>query len=355
MTMFACSREQTSNDQSGHVHNGQQPAATPGNTIMFTDAQVKLANITTQKASMKSIGQSLMVNGVLRTDETRTEVISSRAAGRIERLYVRQTGVAIKKGEPLYEMYSEVLLTMQKEYLLAKEQNETLGKDQPRYASYVKAAERKLLLYGLTQSQVNKLGESKKPGDRITFLAPAGGIVAEVSAVEGQYVDEGTLLFKLDDISKLWAEADMYPNELRLVKKGDKVSVTVAGYETSPVEAEVGFVSPEYRGASQMTVVRAFLTNSEGNFRPGMQAQFTLNHSSHQALSIPVDAVIRDGKGSHVYIQTDVNTFEPRKVKTGVENFEQVEITDGLAENEVVAITGAYLLYSEFKNQNKLP
>ncbi len=79
-----------------------------------------------------------------------------------------------------------------------------------------------------------------------------------------------------------------------------------------------------------------------------MQAQVLFTHSARNALSVPVDAVIRDGKGSHVYVESGKNTFEPRMVKTGIEDFDQVEILEGLKENDVIAATGAYLLYSEF-------
>jgi Cu(I)/Ag(I) efflux system membrane fusion protein len=295
------------------------------------------------------------LNGIIRNDETLREVISSRATGRIEKLYFKETGRPVKKGQPLYDLYSEELITLQKEYLLANEQFETLGKDEKRYTSYLKAAERKLLLYGLTQSQVGKLAQSKKVENTITFLAPTGGTIAEISAVEGQYVEEGAGLYKIDNVSKLWVEADLYPNELPAIKPGDKVNVNISGYESSPIKATITFVSPEYKAGSQITVVRASISNADGKFVPGMQAQVMLTQSSRKALSIPVDAVIRDGKGMHVYVQTDVNAFQPRRVKTGMEDFEQVEIIEGISENEIIAVTGTYLLYSEFKNQNRLP
>jgi Cu(I)/Ag(I) efflux system membrane fusion protein len=93
--------------------------------------------------------------------------------------------------------------------------------------------------------------------------------------------------------------------------------------------------------------MRASLSNSDLHFKPGMQAQVLFTHSSRKALTIPVDAIIRDANGTHVYVQSEQNTFVPRMVKIGVENFEQVEITFGLEENEIVAVSGAYLLYSE--------
>lgn len=317
------------------------------NDLMLSDSQMKLANITTQKVSKKPIGQTLVVNARLTVNEEQSEVISSRAAGRVEKLFVKETGRTVQKGEPLYEIYSETLLTMQQEYLLAKEQYESLGKTESRYTSFLNAAEKKLLLYGLTKKQIDKIGQSKSLQSRITFLSPASGIVTEINATEGQYLFEGGLLYKIEDISKLWVEAELYAHETKFVKAGDKVTIRVSGYESSPVEAKVIFLSPEYRANTQITVMRAAMNNAKLQFKPGMQAQILFTHSSREALAIPVDAVIRDGKGTHVYVQMDRNTFQPRMVKTGTEDFELVEITEGLNEGDTIAVTGAYLLYSE--------
>lgn len=315
--------------------------------LMLTDSQIKLANITTQKVSVKPIGQTLVVNAKLVVDEEKTTVISSRTAGRIEKLFIKETGRVVKQGEPLYEIYSETLLTLQREYLLALEQYETLDKEEKRYESFLKAAESKLLLYGLNKKQVEQLAKVKAIQQRITFLAPAGGIVEEIAVSEGQYVNEGDKLYRIENMASLWLEAELYPHETRFVSMGDKIQVRVSGFESDAVTATVNFLSPEYRASSQITVMRASISNPGLRFKPGMQAQVFFTHSSRKALAIPVDAIIRDGKGAHVYVQSGQNTFEPRMVKTGVEDFEQVEITSGLKESEVVAVSGAYLLYSE--------
>ncbi|MEP6737041.1 MAG: efflux RND transporter periplasmic adaptor subunit [Chryseolinea sp.] len=288
-----------------------------------------------------------MINGKLVVNQDYSEVISSRAAGRVEKLFFKETGRVVKKGEPLYELYSESLLTLQNEYLLAKDQYETLGKTEARYESFLKASEKKLLLYGLSKNQVEQLAKSKIVQQRITFLAPASGIITEINASEGQYLSEGGMLYKIENISRLWLEAELYPQETSLAKIGDKIIVRISGYESFPIETKVTFLSPEYRANTQITIMRAAIENPEMKFKPGAQAQVVFSHSARKTLAIPTDAVIRDGKGTHVYIESDTNTFQPRMVKTGLEDFEQVEIIEGLMENEVIVVTGGYLLYSE--------
>jgi Cu(I)/Ag(I) efflux system membrane fusion protein len=208
-------------------------------------------------------------------------------------------------------------------------------------------ARKKLLLYGLTENQINRLQGANDIQPRITFLATASGIVKEIKVAEGQYLNEGDALYQLENISSLWVEAELYPSELQYVKRGDRILVQVTGFEDSPVEATVTFLSPEYRSNTQVTVLRATLNNSGMKWKPGMQAQVFLKHSEKISLSIPSDAVVHDQRGTHVYVQTAANSFASRMVKTGVENFDAIEITDGLKEGEVVVVSGAYLLYSE--------
>jgi Cu(I)/Ag(I) efflux system membrane fusion protein len=317
------------------------------NDLMLNDSQMKLANITTQKVSKKAMGQTVVLNGRLAVDEQQTKVISSRAAGRVEKLFIKETGQPIQKGQPLYTLYSETLMTLQQEYLLAKEQYETLGKSENRYQSFLKASEKKLLLYGLTKNQINQLTTKNYLQPRITFLAPTSGIVTEINIAEGQSISEGSMLYKIEDITKLWVEAELYSNETSLVKTGDKISVSISGDENNKIEAQVIFLSPEFRSNTQVIVMRASIDNSKLKFKPGQQIQVALTHSTREALALPVDAVIRDEKGTHVYIQVGLNTFRPRMVKTGLENFDQVEITEGINEGDIVATSGAYLLYSE--------
>jgi Cu(I)/Ag(I) efflux system membrane fusion protein len=315
--------------------------------LMLTDSQIKLGNITTQTISSQSIGQTVVINGKLVENEDLSQVVSSRAPGRIEKLFVKETGRTVEKGEPLYELYSETLLTLQQEFLLAKEQYDALGSTETRYKSFLDASKRKLLLYGLTNAQIEDLTKNKNAQNRITFLSPASGIVTEISVSEGQYVSEGGVLIRIENIANLWLEAELYPHEATLAKVGDKINVRVSGFENQPVEATVTFFSPEFRANTQIMSMRASVSNPSLAFKPGMQAQVFFSHSGKKALSLPVDAVIRDGKGTHVYVQRGHNTFRPQKVKIGIEDFDKVEIMEGLNEGDTVAITGAYLLYSE--------
>ncbi|CCH57654.1 Putative membrane fusion protein silB (plasmid) [Fibrisoma limi BUZ 3] len=314
--------------------------------IMLSPSQMQLANVMVQSVSTGSIGNSTVLNARLAADEQQTDVISSRVAGRIERLYVKEIGQPIRKGQVLYEMYSEPLLTQQQEYLLALRQAEELKES--RYEQFRRAAEQKLRLYGMTAEQVAQVAKTRQVQTRIPFVAPAGGTVTEITASEGQYVGEGALLYRLVNLSQLWVEAELYAGEARHVKVGDRIPVQVVGYEGGPSQtARVTFINPEYRSGSQVLVMRAVMPNPGGRFQPGQQARVLLRHGVQRGLTLPVDAVVRAGDGAVVFVQTGTATFQPRRVKTGTETDQQVTITEGLNGDESVAMSGAYLLYSE--------
>ncbi|WP_243392541.1 efflux RND transporter periplasmic adaptor subunit [Solitalea longa] len=318
-------------------------------SIMLNESQQRLANIHTMKVGKGSIANSKVLNGKLVTNPEFTEVISSRVSGRLEQLYVKETGVMVRKGQPLYKIYSEQLLTMEQEYLLALKQLAAFPNEK-RYSEMADAAKEKLELYGQTSGQIDKLRKFGKTDPYINFLAPASGIVAELSAIEGQYVGEGSVLMKLENLEQLWVEAQVYANELENLKEKSIVTVQVAGFESEPVKSVLDFISPQFDANSQIITIRAKLANSKLQFQPGMQANMLLPYgNTSNAITLPVDAVLRDGKGEHVWIKTGDNTFEPRMVKTGIENFDQVLIVQGLKDGDEVVTSGAYLLYSEMK------
>ncbi len=315
--------------------------------LMLSENQILLGNIKTSAVTYGDLANNSILTGKLVLDETQTDVISSRAAGRVERLYVKETGQEVRKGQPLYELYSEELMTLQREYLLALKQQQELGSENPRFTSFLKAAKSKLLLFGLTEGQIKSLAKSEQVSARQTFVAPAAGVVTEIAAAEGQYVAEGAVLYRLGKLNSIWVEAELYPQEVAQVQAGDQVMVAVQG-SSKAVSAKVTFISPELRQASQVTVLRAELSNKDAQYMPGMQANVVLPGKNGSSLLVPTDAVIRENGNSHVWVKTGSNTFQARMVTLGEGSANNIAILSGLKENDQVVTSGAYLLYSEF-------
>lgn len=316
--------------------------------LTLGESQIALANITTMAVGSGLLSNFKQLNGRLVTNPEKTAVISSRVPGRIEVLYIKETGVKVNKGQPLYKIYSEQLASLQQEYLLSAAQV-TQFPDDARFRQIEKAARQKLTLYDQTDAQIKQLLLSQKVSAYVTYPATVSGIISELSVSEGQYVAEGGAVMRIEGYNQLWVEADIYPAEAAAIHAGQSVKVLIAGWENEPQNMTVQFINPALQSGSQLMQVRGTIQNPDNNWQPGMQANILLPvKSKRDVLSLPVDAVIRDGKGTHVWIEKTAGRFEPRAVKTGMENFESVEITDGLKEGDKVVITGAYLLYSEY-------
>nr|WP_315171487.1 efflux RND transporter periplasmic adaptor subunit [uncultured Flavobacterium sp.] len=311
-------------------------------------SQQALANLTTITAGENEFSNSSRLNGRLVTDPEQTIYISSRVAGRIEELYVKETGVPVRKGQPLYRIYSEQLSALQQEYLIATAQATSFAEDK-RFAQIKNAAKQKLLLYGQSEAQLNELFKKQKASPYVDYYSPNSGIVAELSITEGQYVAEGASIMKLEDYNRLWVEADVYPADAGKIKTGQKVKVIVSGYEDQPQTMTVDFINPALQTSKQIIQLRGTIANQNNQWQAGQQAIVLLPSSEQKMkLTIPVDAVIRDGSGTHVWIEIGKGKYQPRMVAIGSETFDEVEITSGLKKGDVVVASGAYLLYSEF-------
>jgi Cu(I)/Ag(I) efflux system membrane fusion protein len=317
------------------------------NELSLSDSQIQLANIQTMVINRTAFSTSKILNGRLVVNPDLTEVISSRYAGRIEKLFVKETGRSVKKGQPIFQIYSEELQTLQQDFLLQVKQVAAFP-DEKIYRSMKEAARNKLRLFGFSDGQIKALSTAVKASPLLTVYSSGSGIVTELSVSEGQYIAEGSSVLKLENFSQLWLEMDVYPNELESIRIGTKVQASINGISEKEQTLTIDFISPQIDPSSQILKVRAQIYNP-GNLHAGMQATVFLPLAKiADAMSLPLNAVIRDENGTHVWIKTAKNTYSPRKVQTGAEDTDRVIIVSGLENVNEVVVSGAYLLSSEF-------
>ncbi len=317
------------------------------NELSLSESQIQLANIHTMVINRTDFSTSKVLNGRLIVDPEQTEVISSRYAGRIEKLFVKEMGRSVSKGQPIFQIYSEELQTLQQDYLLQLKQVAAFPEERI-YQSMREAAKNKLRLFGYSDAQILALTTTGKTAPVLTVYSSASGIVTELNVSEGQYLSEGSQILKLENFTQLWLEMDVYPNELGNIRLGTKVQASINGISDKEQTLTIDFISPQMDPSSQILKVRAPIKNP-GNLQAGMQATIFLPLAEiSDALSLPLDAVVRDEQGAHVWIKTAKNTYSPRMVRTGEEDAEQIIILSGLENVKEVVVSGAYLLSSEF-------
>ena len=316
--------------------------------IKLSEEQMELANISLSKAAYGEIGTEKVLTAEIVFNENLKTKISSRISGRIERLYFKNLGEVIQKGALLYEVYSEELLAVERDYLLALSQGKQADNESVSYSSLMTAAKNKLLLWGLTEKQIAGLNNEKELSPVIPVYSSSAGIVSSVNVQEGGYVMEGAAVFELSDFSSVWVEAQVYPEELAELSLHDEAEVRVAGYANDPVTGRISFVNPQLVAESKITLVRIEIPNRSSQYRPGMQAYVVLKQKPHKALVVQANAVLQNSKGASIWIRKPDGTFEIRMVETGIQSMDKTEITKGLKEGEEVVTSGAYLLNSEY-------
>ncbi len=321
---------------------------TAADEIMLNDEQIRLGNIQTDTIRNGMIGDKVILTATLNTDESKISSINARIMGRIDRLYFKNIGDYVSNGSHLYDLYSEELNNGKQEYIAAFEKQQTLDNSIIDFGRLVQSAKTKLLLWGLSEAQVNELAKSKKASPLTSFYSNESGYITELPVMEGQYVSEGSTIVKLADLSSLWAEAQVYTSQLSAI---DLKGIAIVQFPDIPGrewKGKIEFANPEIVSDSRLNLVRVTIPNPNGLLKPGMPAYVSIKSKELNTLTLPSDAVLRDGKMNIVWVQSGKNSYKIKMVQTGLESGDRLEIKSGLQNGDVVVIRGAYLLNSEF-------
>lgn len=317
--------------------------------LQLSDQQIQLGNIQTDTIHNGTIGDQLVLTATLNFDQMKSSSVSSRVMGRIEKLYFKNLGDFVKKGSPLYDLYSEELNNSKQEYLLALDRKTSFsGETVIDFDQLIQSAKNKLLLWGMSETQVAEMAKNKKATPTTTFYSTAGGYITQLDIREGDYIMEGGTIVKLADLSSLWAEAQVYTSQLAEIDRNSIATVQLPDFDGKEIKGRIEFINPEINPDTRINLIRVSIPNPGNQLKPGMPAYVLLKSPERKTLTLPINAVIRDGKGATVWIQTADKTFKSLMVQTGLESDDRIEIKSGLKEGDIVVITGAYLLHSEY-------
>lgn len=318
-------------------------------TLKLSEEQMTLGNIKTDTVRLNTIGEEKTLTATTAANESNINVITTRVSGRIENIYFRSAGEKIKEGQKLYDIYSEDLANIQQEYLLAiQEKDKSLKGENFNYEPFINSAKNKLLLYGMSNEQIEGLKANGTVQTTIPIYSKHAGVIMNISARIGDYLMEGMPVLKIADLRTLWVEAQLYVNEMSELSESSNVDVTIASFPDKQIKGKVSFVNLELQQDSKINLIRVEIDNPDTLFRPGMMAYVTIKLNAKKAVTVPTNAVIRNKKMPTVWIQNKDGAFEARMVTLGIENKNNIEITSGLEIGEMVVISGAYLLNSEY-------
>lgn len=327
--------------------NENEHAGHQGNFITIDKRKQELAGIKTDTVKLRNITSASTIIGTVAIDDEQVKTISSRAKGRIDKLFIKNTGAFIKSGEPLYSIYSEQLQADEKEYLSLFEKSKTVNATTQLTKELAGAAKNKLLLWGLSEKQIFDLEKSGNASPLITFYSPEAGYVTEVNITEGMYVQEGSPLLKITSLNQVWVEAQLYSNEVSGIAENKSFKVFSESNPEQIYTGKLAYSNPVIEEGKRIYLLKIRVNNPKGNLIPGTLVSVVPEKSSASVLAVPKSSVLLE-KMKTVWVLAHENTFEQRMVETGAENKYWTEITSGLKQGDVVVTEGAYLISSEF-------
>lgn len=339
--IFSCVEKEP--ETTSHANHSEEQEG-----LMLSDQQIQLGHIITEPVTEHSLGDELLLTGVLRLNQNKLTTVSARVMGRIEKLYIKNTGEEIKEGQPIYDVYSEDLNLTAKELRLAIEKKKSLNKEGVDMERIIQSARNKLSLYGLSPKQILDIENTDNFSNTLTITSPVSGVITSIDVSEGNYVMEGGGIYQIADLSSLWAEAQVYSDHLSKIRENMTATVFVPGIPGFKKEGNIAFVNPELNPSSKINSVRIEIPNPKQELKPGMQINVSVLLNKKTTLALPTDAILLDEKGASVWIKTGDHQFKSVMVKTGIETSEYTEIKSGLEPDDEVVISGAYLLNSEY-------
>jgi Cu(I)/Ag(I) efflux system membrane fusion protein len=324
----------------------------PGlSSVEIDAARQQLIGLKTAEVSEGTIGGTWRSVGRVAVDETRVRRVSLKVPGFVERIYVDYVGKKVKKGDPLFAIYSPELLSTQEEYLLAQKTQKALAKVGGGAGTGEEGlaadARRKLELWDIPAGAVDKLTEAGRPSKTLTIYSPVAGVVTKKEVVEGMKLDAGAMPYEIVDLSRVWVLVDVYESELRFIEEGMSATLTLSAFPNREFEGKVVFLEPLLDPQTRTVKARLTFANPGGELRPEMCGEVVLRGSPQRGLQVPLDAVIDSGTKKLVFVALGEGKFEPRAVEVGQSDGAHVVIKSGLRAGERVVVRANFLVDSE--------
>jgi Cu(I)/Ag(I) efflux system membrane fusion protein len=314
--------------------------------MIMTASAKRLADIQTVPVEKRIPEKIVDLPGRIEVDERRLTNVTSHFSGRIRDLKIDFTGAPIRKNEVMATIYSPELIAAQRELLEAARQKD-------RNPRLYESARQKFHLWEFTEEQINEIEERGSVQDELEILSPADGFVMSRNVAEEQHVMEGTVIFEVANLDRVWVVLEAYEEDMEWISAGDTFDFQTRANPGENLEATVTFIDPVVDSRTRTVRVRADLNNTNERLKPDMLVRAQLkSRIQEEKLMVPASSVLWTGKRSLVYIQdtsADVPRFEAKPVELGPRAGDFYVIEDGLEEGQEVVFHGAFRIDSEMQ------
>ncbi|WP_158962896.1 efflux RND transporter periplasmic adaptor subunit [Myroides fluvii] len=321
--------------------------------IQMSKEAVALANIQTTVVGRRDAIKDLQLYGTIQVDERLQQSQTSHVNGRIEKLFINFTGESVKLGQLIATIYSPDLLNAQQELLEAQK----LANFQP---ALLEAAKEKLRLWKMSETQINKVLSTGKASPYVSIFANTSGIVTAKNVNQGDYLTQGSVLYTIANMSKLWAVFEAYEADLPFIKEGDIAAYTLQSVPGKVYKGKISFINPILDATSRTAKIRVEVDNKDQVLKPEMYATATIQApikgGNGQQITIPKSAVLWTGKRSVIYVKqpnTDTPAFKMREIVLGPSLGDHYVVSTGLQEGEEIVTHGVFTVDSSAQLEGK--
>ncbi len=354
-------QQMTAKTSSTTERSGQLKATPPSSKTgpgqayaMVTPLERQLIGVKTGVVETHPLQTVIRAVGRIEYDEQRLVHVNLRLSGWIDDLFVDYTGQSVRKGQPLFTLYSQELVTAQEEYLLALHaemqiQESPLVDVREQAELLLESARDRLRLWTLTEAQIRELARRGKPQTYVTIYSPASGYVVEKKAFQGMFVKPEMTLYTIADLSTVWAQAEIFEYEVPFVRVGQPATLTLDAYPGEGFHGEIAYIYPYLNKQARTVKVRLEFPNPTMRLKPDMYGTVRLEVDHGETLAVPEEAVIDSGIRTVVFVARGEGLFEPREVTLGPKMGRYYEVVEGLAQGEHIVTSGTFLLDSESK------
>ena len=332
------------------------PSETPLAPIQLSPERMQSIGVKTGTVESKPVNDEIRAYGNVAPNERRYAYVQTRFAGWIREVYADAAGDFVRKGQPLFTIYSPDLVASEREYLLAKKNAAALEQSSVSgvadgAASLITAAKARLQQFDLPDSDIAKLDATDEPIANLTFYSPASGYVTERNALPNMYVQPDTKLYSIADLSDVWVLAQVFQNDAGKIKPGDPAEVTLDTYPGQIFKGRVDYLLPQFDAATRTLPVRLVFSNLGLKLRPGMYVNVSMKLPLGQHVIVPDAAVFHSGTKNLVFTYSGEGNIQPREVELGPHVGDQFVVTKGIKSGEQIVTSANFLIDSEAQLQ----
>ncbi|HEY1743556.1 MAG TPA: FixH family protein [Granulicella sp.] len=324
--------------------------------VQLSAEQMQSIGVKTGTAEYKQLSDDIRATGTVDIDERLLSYVQVRFPGYIRKVFADATYQYVRKGEPLFTIYSPDLVATQQEYLIARQNQKFMSTSSIEgvasgAASLSSAAEQRLQQWDIPVSEITKLKETGKSIQDLTINSPVSGYITERNALPNMYAEPATRLYTVADLSRVWVNAQVFQNDIGRLKPGDIAAITVDAYPDRTFSGRIEDILPQVDMTTRTVKVRLAIGNPGIKLKPGMFVNVDLKSALGRQLVVPASAVFQTGTRQVVFIDHGNGSLEPKDVVLGPRVGDDVAILKGLEAHQQVVTSANFLLDSESQLQ----